>query len=197
VPGAARWAHSATPGRFRRTAAVPAEEAACAAEGASTRAPGRREVRNVPDELQRRLKARAALAGMSLSDFLLEEARRAVDRPTPAMPQRESAAPRVWWWPGHKRLCSWRSCRTRFGSNAVPNGSGATDAVSRVLPDDPVVICGYGLHSRKQQQRFDAQRLLARPWPDPGGVPGSGPPTALPARPPSLETRPARRSRGG
>ena len=40
------------------------------------------QVRNVPDELHRRLKARAALAGMSLSEFLLQELRHAAARPT-------------------------------------------------------------------------------------------------------------------
>lgn len=34
------------------------------------------QIRNVPAELHRRLKARAALAGMSLSDCLLHEIRR-------------------------------------------------------------------------------------------------------------------------
>ncbi|MGH7022644.1 MAG: FitA-like ribbon-helix-helix domain-containing protein, partial [Caulobacteraceae bacterium] len=33
------------------------------------------QIRNVPDDLHRRLKSRAALAGMSLSDFLLGEVR--------------------------------------------------------------------------------------------------------------------------
>jgi plasmid stability protein len=42
------------------------------------------QIRNVPDALHRRLKARAALAGMSLSDFLLAEARRLIERPTSA-----------------------------------------------------------------------------------------------------------------
>ncbi|HEY3348158.1 MAG TPA: hypothetical protein VGM13_00080 [Thermoanaerobaculia bacterium] len=41
------------------------------------------QIRNVPDDLHRKLKARAAMAGMSLSDYLLGEARRAADRPTP------------------------------------------------------------------------------------------------------------------
>jgi uncharacterized protein (DUF1778 family) len=41
------------------------------------------QIRNVPEDLHRKLKARASLAGMSLSDFLLAEARRAADRPTP------------------------------------------------------------------------------------------------------------------
>jgi hypothetical protein len=40
------------------------------------------QVRNVPDPLHRTLKARAALAGMSLSDFLLTEIRRLAERPS-------------------------------------------------------------------------------------------------------------------
>jgi hypothetical protein len=40
------------------------------------------QVRNVPDHLHRTLKAQAALAGMSLSDFLLAEIRRLAERPT-------------------------------------------------------------------------------------------------------------------
>jgi plasmid stability protein len=40
------------------------------------------QVRNVPDGLHRTLKARAAMAGMSLSDFLLEELRGFAERPT-------------------------------------------------------------------------------------------------------------------
>ena len=40
------------------------------------------QIRNVPNELHRRLKSRAALAGMSLSDYLLEEIRRVAERPT-------------------------------------------------------------------------------------------------------------------
>ena len=40
------------------------------------------QIRNVPDGLHRRLKARAALAGMSLSDYLLHEIRRVAERPT-------------------------------------------------------------------------------------------------------------------
>jgi len=41
------------------------------------------EIRNVPVEIHRTLKARAALAGKSLSDYLLEEIRRFAERPTP------------------------------------------------------------------------------------------------------------------
>jgi plasmid stability protein len=40
------------------------------------------QIRNVPNELHRRLKARAAMAGMSLSDYLLHEIRRVAERPT-------------------------------------------------------------------------------------------------------------------
>jgi plasmid stability protein len=40
------------------------------------------QIRNVPDALHRRLKARAALAGMSLSDYLLSEIREVAARPT-------------------------------------------------------------------------------------------------------------------
>ena len=42
------------------------------------------QVRNVPDALHRKLKARAALAGQSLSDYVLGELRRSLDRPTQA-----------------------------------------------------------------------------------------------------------------
>jgi plasmid stability protein len=41
------------------------------------------QIRNVPDALHRRLKARAALAGMSLSDYLLREISEVAERPTP------------------------------------------------------------------------------------------------------------------
>jgi plasmid stability protein len=40
------------------------------------------QIRNVPDALHRRLKSRATLAGMSLSDYLLSEIRQVVERPT-------------------------------------------------------------------------------------------------------------------
>jgi plasmid stability protein len=41
------------------------------------------QIRNVPDDLHRKLKARAALAGMSLSEYLLREMKRSLARPTP------------------------------------------------------------------------------------------------------------------
>lgn len=40
------------------------------------------QIRNLPDELHRRLKARAALEGQSLSEYALGELRRAMQRPT-------------------------------------------------------------------------------------------------------------------
>ncbi len=40
------------------------------------------QLRNVPDDLHRELKSRAALAGMSLSDYLLNEVRQVAERPT-------------------------------------------------------------------------------------------------------------------
>lgn len=40
------------------------------------------QIRNVPDALHRRLKARAAISGMSLSDYLLDQIRALADHPT-------------------------------------------------------------------------------------------------------------------
>ena len=40
------------------------------------------QIRNVPDDLHRTLKARAASEGMSLSDYLLRELRQLADQPT-------------------------------------------------------------------------------------------------------------------
>jgi plasmid stability protein len=40
------------------------------------------QIRNVPPELHRTLKARAAMAGMSLSEYLLREVRAISERPT-------------------------------------------------------------------------------------------------------------------
>jgi len=40
------------------------------------------QIRNVPPQVHRQLKARAALAGMSLSDYLLSELRHTLERPT-------------------------------------------------------------------------------------------------------------------
>ena len=40
------------------------------------------QLRNVPDALHQKLKARAAVEGMSLSDYLIGELRRSAERPT-------------------------------------------------------------------------------------------------------------------
>lgn len=40
------------------------------------------QIRNVPDDVHRGLKARAAMEGQSLSDYALGELRRAMERPT-------------------------------------------------------------------------------------------------------------------
>ncbi|MGQ0775152.1 MAG: FitA-like ribbon-helix-helix domain-containing protein [Pseudonocardiales bacterium] len=40
------------------------------------------QIRNVPDDLHRKLKARAAMGGQSLSEFALSELRRSLERPT-------------------------------------------------------------------------------------------------------------------
>jgi plasmid stability protein len=40
------------------------------------------QLRHVPDDLHRKLKARAAMEGLSLSDFLLREVRGIAERPT-------------------------------------------------------------------------------------------------------------------
>ena len=56
------------------------------------------QIRNVPDDLHRTLKSRAALAGMSLSDYLLAEVRLMIERPTLAelrsrLERRQSVSP--------------------------------------------------------------------------------------------------------
>lgn len=54
------------------------------------------QIRNVPDDLHRRLKVRAAEVDMTLSDYLLAEVRAVADRPTLAeLSARISARERV------------------------------------------------------------------------------------------------------
>jgi plasmid stability protein len=40
------------------------------------------QIRNVPDDIHRKAKARAALAGMTMSEYILRELRKALARPT-------------------------------------------------------------------------------------------------------------------
>ncbi|MBI5379472.1 MAG: hypothetical protein HZA23_04880 [Nitrospirae bacterium] len=58
------------------------------------------QLRHVPEDLHRKLKARAALSGLSLSDYLLREVRRIAERPTVAelrnrLTQRTPVIPKV------------------------------------------------------------------------------------------------------
>ncbi len=40
------------------------------------------QIRNVPDEIHRQVKARASLSGMSMSEFILQELKRVIERPS-------------------------------------------------------------------------------------------------------------------
>ncbi len=58
------------------------------------------QLRHVPDDLHRKLKVRAAMEGLSLSDYLVQEVRRVAERPTltelrQRLAQRPPVAPRV------------------------------------------------------------------------------------------------------
>ena len=58
------------------------------------------QLRHVPDDLHRKLKARAALAGLSLSDYLVREIRASAARPTieelrARLAAREPVSPRM------------------------------------------------------------------------------------------------------
>lgn len=54
------------------------------------------QIRDMPDELHRRLKARAALEGQSMSEYVLRELRRSLDIPTrQEMMERIAALDRV------------------------------------------------------------------------------------------------------
>ncbi|HEY0106557.1 MAG TPA: hypothetical protein VGB91_10770 [Rhizomicrobium sp.] len=54
------------------------------------------QLRNVPDSLHRKLKARAAEAGMTLSDYLILEAKKLAEQPTlEEMRKRLAALPPV------------------------------------------------------------------------------------------------------
>ena len=58
------------------------------------------QLRHVPDELHRKLKARAAMEGLSLSDYLLQEVKTLAERPTlndlrRRLADRDSVTPRI------------------------------------------------------------------------------------------------------
>ena len=54
------------------------------------------QIRNVPPELHRRLKARAAMEGLTISDYVLREVEKALQRPTrQELLERLAARPRA------------------------------------------------------------------------------------------------------
>jgi len=54
------------------------------------------QIRNVPEQTHRRLKARAAIEGMSMSDYILRELERITERPTiRELSERIARRPRV------------------------------------------------------------------------------------------------------
>ena len=55
------------------------------------------QIRNVPEKIHRQLKARAAMAGMTLSEYVLKELRKHLDTPT-----REELLDRIAKLPGVK-----------------------------------------------------------------------------------------------
>lgn len=55
------------------------------------------QIRNVPQRMHRKLKARAALAGMTLSEYILQELKKDLERPT-----REELLERISTLPGVK-----------------------------------------------------------------------------------------------
>ena len=83
------------------------------------------QIRNVSGALHRRLKSRAALEGMSLSDYLLAELRRVAERPTlgelrERLERRPAATPAE---PAFRRRGSGNSCRAKQGPQAQPAGA--------------------------------------------------------------------------
>ena len=85
------------------------------------------QIRNVPDPLHRKLKSRAALAGMSLSDYLLREIRAVAERPTDRWCGSE--------WPGYTGV-------TRSGLHAILIEAAAEAGVELVTGDTKVVDHG-------------------------------------------------------
>lgn len=70
------------------------------------------QIRHVPDETHRKLKARAALEGLSLSDFLLREVQALAERPSlPELQARLSARA-----PVKTRVSAARAVRTERDS---------------------------------------------------------------------------------
>lgn len=70
------------------------------------------QIRNVPDEIHRELRSRAAAAGVSLSDYLLAEVVRVAERP-PVADVLERAAGRHGGAPAERIVDAVRSGRDR------------------------------------------------------------------------------------
>ena len=114
------------------------------------------QIRNVPDALHRRLKSRAALAGMSLSEYLLQQIREVAERPTIEEMRARLARRR----PSRCRSIRQTPCvpnatagdrRRRFGLA----GSAAADAVghngrSAVAGHDPDASCAAPARCRSR-----------------------------------------------
>ena len=72
------------------------------------------QLRNVPDDLHRVLKSRAALAGKSLSDYLIAEIRRHAERPTI-----EELRRRLWLEPGSAECATGSNDPGRTGQAVI------------------------------------------------------------------------------
>ena len=110
------------------------------------------QVRNVPEPLHRQLLSRAALSGMSLSDYLLNETRLVAERPTldelRARLERRVAIPTARRYPHDfllRRVWDLRNNRTAYDAFHVALAE-ALDAV--LLTHDRRLAAAAGHHAR-------------------------------------------------
>ncbi len=96
------------------------------------------QVRNVPSEFHRRLKARAAMEGMSMSDYILREVGKALDRPT-----RQDVLERL---------------RADLGARQIPEQSGGMTGAGR--PEAAGRFGTAGRRNHQQRRQRDTQRGL-------------------------------------
>jgi predicted nucleic acid-binding protein len=89
------------------------------------------QIRNVPAPLHRRLKSRAALAGMSLSDYLLNEITRVAERPSLDELRRAARAARESFRDGPVRDAGRRSPRRARPSLIVVDASALIEVLLR------------------------------------------------------------------
>jgi antitoxin FitA len=97
----------------------------CSSHASNVAMPRMIQLRHVPDDLHRTLKARAALEGLSLSDYLLREVRPIAERPTLDELRRRLAgrapvagASPATLWPNSSSPSSWFGRRERAGLKA-------------------------------------------------------------------------------